>query len=173
MTLVTFPDGAEKSYSDPISIADLAVGISNRLAKDAIAGVVDDQLVDLTYVLNKDAKVKIITAKDPEGIEIIRHSCAHILAQAVQNLFPEVQVTIGPVVENGFYYDFAYKESFTEYDLLTIEKKMQEIIKQNLPIQRKTMTRDDAIKFFRDKGESYKVELVEAIPDGGARIIFL
>ncbi len=166
MPVISFPDGAKKQFDTAISVLDVARSVGARLAQEALAGDVNGKLVDLSYLIEQDATVKIITLKDPAGVEIIRHSCAHLLAQAVQALYPGVQVTIGPIVENGFYYDFAYKQPFTVEDLAVIEKKMQELAEQDLPIQRTTMSREQAIEFFKSKGEAYKVELVEAIPAG-------
>jgi threonyl-tRNA synthetase len=134
MPVISFPNGETKQFDSAISVLDVARSISERLAQEALAGDVNGQLVDLSYLISHDATVKIITTKDPISVEIIRHSCAHLLAQAVQILFPGVQVTIGPIIENGFYYDFAYKNAFTTEDLVTIEKKMQELVDQDLLI---------------------------------------
>lgn len=166
MPIISLPDGATRQFACAVTVSEIAKNISHNLANAAIAGKVNDKLVDLTFIVEQDAKVQIITAADPEGLAIIRHSCAHLLAQAVQQLYPGVQVTIGPVVEDGFYYDFAYPTGFTPEDLVIIEKKMQELVKQDLPVQRQVMTREAAIEFFAKKGENYKVELVEAIAPG-------
>jgi threonyl-tRNA synthetase len=164
MSTITFPDGSQKIFEKPISIFDIAKTISSSLAKKTLAGEVNGKLVDSSYLVSSDAKVKIITNNDEKSLEIIRHSTAHLLAQATQILYPNAQVTIGPVIENGFYYDFAYKDGFSENDLAKIEKLMQNIVKQNLKIERIEMSRDEAIKLFQDKGEAYKVEIIKDIP---------
>ena len=135
-----------------------------RSGQGALAGRVDGKLVDLSHVIDKDAQVAIITGRDAEGVEIIRHSTAHLMAQAVKELYPEAQVTIGPAIENGFYYDFSYSRPFTPEDLKAIEERMDEIVKRNIKIERIEMSRDEAVKFFTDLGEKYKAELIEAIP---------
>ncbi len=164
MPVVTLPDGSTRQFDTAVSIHDIAADIGPGLAKAALAGKVDGKLVDSSYVVDKDAQVAIVTDRDEEGLEVIRHSTAHLLAQAVKELFPDAQVTIGPVIEDGFYYDFAYKESFTPEDLAAIEKKMAELAKQNYPITRTVKSRDEAVKFFRDMGEEYKAEIIESIP---------
>ncbi len=164
MPVVTLPDGSTRQFDSAVSIHDIAADIGPGLAKAALAGKVDGKLVDTSYVVDRDAQVAIVTDRDEEGLEVIRHSTAHLLAQAVKELFPDAQVTIGPVIEDGFYYDFAYKESFTPEDLTAIEKKMVELVKQNYPITRTVKSRDDAVKFFRDMGEEYKAEIIESIP---------
>ncbi len=164
MPVVTLPDGSTRQFDSAVSIHDIAADIGLGLAKAALAGKVDGKLVDTSYVVDRDAQVAIVTDRDEEGLEVIRHSTAHLLAQAVKELFPDAQVTIGPVIEDGFYYDFAYKESFTPEDLTAIEKKMVELVKQNYPITRTVKSRDDAVKFFRDMGEEYKAEIIESIP---------
>ncbi|MFQ5644887.1 MAG: threonine--tRNA ligase [Thiogranum sp.] len=164
MPVVTLPDGSQRSFDHPVSVHEVASDIGPGLAKAALAGSVDGQMVDTAYVIDRDAALSIITERDAEGVDVIRHSTAHLLAQAVKELFPEAQVTIGPVIENGFYYDFAYKRAFTPEDLEKIEKKMAELAKQNLPVTRKVMPRDEAIAFFRDMGEEYKAEIISDIP---------
>ena len=164
MPNVTLPDGTIKSYDQSLSVADVASSIGSGLAKAAIAGEIDGQLVDTSYLIENDSNVAIITNKDDKALEVIRHSTAHLLAQATQQLFPKAQVTIGPVIDNGFYYDFAYKDGFSEQDLAKIEKKMNAIVKQNLPIERMEMTREDAVDFFKSIGEHYKAEIIESIP---------
>ena len=164
MPNVTLPDGTIKSYDHSLSVADVASSIGSGLAKAAIAGEIDGQLVDTSYLIENDSNVAIITNKDDKALEVIRHSTAHLLAQATQQLFPKAQVTIGPVIDNGFYYDFAYKDGFSEQDLAKIEKKMNAIVKQNLPIERMEMTREEAVDFFKSIGEHYKAEIIESIP---------
>ena len=164
MPNVTLPDGTVKSYDQSLTVAEVASSIGSGLAKAAIAGEVDGQLVDTSFMIEGDSDVAIITNKDEKALEVIRHSTAHLLAQATQQIYPKAQVTIGPVIDNGFYYDFAYKDGFSEQDLAKIEKKMNAIVKQNLPIERMEMTREDAIEFFKSMGEHYKAEIIESIP---------
>ena len=164
MPNVTLPDGTVKSYEQSLTVAEVASSIGSGLAKAAIAGEVDGQLVDTSYMIEGDSDVAIITNKDEKALEVIRHSTAHLLAQATQQIYPKAQVTIGPVIDNGFYYDFAYKDGFSEQDLAKIEKKMNAIVKQNLPIERMEMTREEAIEFFKSMGEHYKAEIIESIP---------
>ncbi len=164
MPNVTLPDGTVKSYDQSLTVAEVASSIGSGLAKAAIAGEVDGQLVDTSFMIEGDSDVAIITNKDEKALEVIRHSTAHLLAQATQQIYPKAQVTIGPVIDNGFYYDFAYKEGFSEQDLEKIEKKMNAIVKQNLPIERMEMTREEAVKFFKGMGEHYKAEIIESIP---------
>ena len=164
MPNVTLPDGTVKSYDQSLTVAEVASSIGSGLAKAAIAGEVDGQLVDTSFMIEDDSDVAIITNKDEKALEVIRHSTAHLLAQATQQIYPKAQVTIGPVIDNGFYYDFAYKEGFSEQDLAKIEKKMNAIVKQNLPIERMEMTREEAIEFFKSMGEHYKAEIIESIP---------
>ncbi len=164
MPVITLPDGSQRQYDQPVSVLDIAQSIGSGLAKATLAGKVDGKLVDASTVIDNDASVQIVTAKDAEGVDVIRHSTAHLLAQAVKELFPEAQVTIGPVIENGFYYDFAYQRPFTPEDLKAIEKKMQELVSKNMEIQRSVMSRDEAVKFFRNLGEEYKAEIIESIP---------
>lgn len=164
MPVITLPDGSKREFANPVSVFDVAADIGAGLAKAALAGKVNGQPVDTSFVINDDAQLAIITARDEDGVEVIRHSCAHLMAMAVQSLFPGAQVTIGPVIENGFYYDFAYERPFTSEDLEKIEKKMAELAKQNLPVSRSVMTRDDSVALFEKMGEKYKVELLSAIP---------
>ena len=164
MPNVTLPDGSVRSFASPVSVAEVAASIGAGLARAALAGKIDGQLVDTSYQIGVDASLAIITEKDGEGLELIRHSTAHLLAFAVKELFPEAQVTIGPVVENGFYYDFAYKRPFTPEDLAAIEKRMAELSKRDIPVTREVWARDEAVKFFLGLGEKYKAELIAAIP---------
>ena len=164
MPTVTLPDGSQRQYDHAITLMDVAASIGAGLAKATLAGKVDGELVDASFLIEKDVSVVIITERDEEALEIIRHSTAHLLAQAVKSLFPSAQVTIGPVIEDGFYYDFAYEKSFTPEDLTAIEKKMSDLVSQNLPITRSVMVREEAIEFFRGLGEHYKAEIIEAIP---------
>ena len=164
MPNVTLPDGTVKSYDESLTVAQVASSIGSGLAKAAIAGEVDGHLVDTSFMIEADSDVAIITNKDERALEVIRHSTAHLLAQATQQIYPKAQVTIGPVIDNGFYYDFAYKDGFSEQDLAKIEKKMNAIVKQNLPIERMEMTREEAVKFFKGMGEHYKAEIIESIP---------
>jgi threonyl-tRNA synthetase len=166
MPVITLPDGSHREYPQPVTVADIAVSIGPGLARAALAGRVNGKLVDTSFRVEQDAEVAIITDKSPEGIEIIRHSTAHLLAQAVKELFPEAQVTIGPVIENGFYYDFAFKRGFTQEDLAKIEQRMHEIAKRDYPVSRTVMPRDEAIGFFRGLGEEYKAKIIEDIPAG-------
>jgi threonyl-tRNA synthetase len=164
MPVITLPDGSQRSYAEPLTVAKIAADIGAGLAKAALAGKVDGQLVDTSYRVDHDAKVAIVTDRDPEGLEVIRHSTAHLLAQAVKQLFPEAQVTIGPVIEDGFYYDFAYKRPFTPEDLAAIEERMRELSKADYQVNRRVMARDDAVQFFKDQGEHYKAEIIAGIP---------
>jgi threonyl-tRNA synthetase len=164
MPIITLPDGSQKKFDAPVTVDAVAASIGAGLRKAALAGSVDGRLVDCSFAIAGDAKLRIITAKDPEGLEILRHSTAHLLANAVQELYPDAQVTIGPVIEDGFYYDFAYKRPFTPEDLAAIEKRMNEIVAQDLPVHRKVMARDEAVAFFKSIGEYYKAEIIGAIP---------
>jgi threonyl-tRNA synthetase len=164
MPKVTLPDGTLKSFDKAITVADVASSIGSGLARAALAGEVDGQLVDTSFLIENDVNLSIITNKDEKALEIIRHSTAHLLAQATQQIYPKAQVTIGPVIDNGFYYDFSYTKGFSEQDLAKIEKKMNAIVKQNLPIERQEMPRDDAIKLFKSMGENYKAEIISSIP---------
>ena len=166
MPNITLPDGSVKKYNQAVSIADVAKDIGEGLARAALAGKIQDQLVDLSYEIAEDTNLSIITSKSPESLDVIRHSTAHLLAQAVKTIFPDVQVTIGPVIEDGFYYDFSYKRPFTPEDLAQIEKKMSELAKQNLEINRKVMQRQAAIDYFESIGEKYKSEIISSIPEG-------
>jgi len=163
---IRLPDGSTRSYKNTITVAQVALDIGEGLARAALAGKVNNCLVDLSYEINNDSDLAIITSKNPEGLEIIRHSSAHLLAHAVKDIFPEAQVTIGPVIEDGFYYDFSYKRAFTPEDLAIIEKKMLELAKQNLQVERKLLPRDKAIEYFNSIGENYKSEIIQSIPEG-------
>ena len=165
MPEIRLPDGSTRSYSKNITVADVALDIGEGLARAALAGKVGDQLVDLSYEISSDSNLSIITARDQEGIDVIRHSTAHLLAYAVKELFPDAQVTIGPVIDNGFYYDFSYKRPFTPEDLSTIEKKMAELAKKDFTVERIVMDRKEAIKHFKGIKEEYKSEIIKSIPD--------
>jgi threonyl-tRNA synthetase len=164
MIKITLPDSSVREFNDSVSVSDIAFDIGEGLGRAAIAGQVDGVLVDLSHEINQDALVSIITAKNPEGLDIIRHSTAHLLAYAVKELFPEAQVTIGPTIQDGFYYDFSYHRAFTPEDLISIEKKMTELVKNDYPVRREVMARDKAIDFFKNQGEHYKAELISSIP---------
>ncbi|WP_041675243.1 threonine--tRNA ligase [Ramlibacter tataouinensis] len=166
MIHITLPDGSRREYPGPVTVADVAASIGPGLAKAAIAGKVDGKVVDTTYTIAKDSPVSIITAKDAEGLDVIRHSTAHLLAYAVKELFPEAQVTIGPVIDNGFYYDFAYKRPFTPEDLAAIEKRMAELAAKDEPVTRRVLPRDQAVEHFKAMGEQYKAEIIGSIPAG-------
>lgn len=166
MPVITLPDGSQRSFDAPLSVLAVAADIGAGLAKATLAGKVDGQLVDASHLLDRDVSLSIVTAKDEEGLDIIRHSSAHLMAQAVKQLFPDVQVTIGPTVENGFYYDFASPRPFTPEDLQAIDAKMQELIRQDIPVERSTLPRDEAIAFFKGMGEAYKAEIIASIPAG-------
>jgi len=166
MPIVTLPDGSRREYSSPLSIAEVAADIGAGLAKAALAGKIDGKLVDTSYRIDHDVNLAIITDKDEDGLEIVRHSTAHLLAQAVKQLYPQAQVTIGPVIDDGFYYDFAYAPGFSESDLEKIEQRMEELAKKDIPVSRSVMPRDEAVKFFRDMGEEYKARIIEDIPKG-------
>ena len=164
MPQITLPDGSKRDYQRPVSVAAIAESIGPGLARAALAGRVDGTLVDTSFSIDDDAEVAIVTAQDDDGLEILRHSCAHLMAQAVQRLYPEAQVTIGPVVEDGFFYDFAFERAFTPEDLQAIEQAMHDIVKENLPVQRSVLSRDEAISLFHKMGEEYKVEIIKGIP---------
>src|ERR1700675_3940397 len=166
MPVITLPDGSQKHFVHPVSVAEVAQGIGPVLAKAALAGKLNGRLVDTSALIDRDASLSIVTDKDPDGLDIIRHSTAHLLANAVQELFPDAQVTIGPVIENGFYYDFAYKRPFSTEDLAAIEKRMAEIAAKDLPVHRRVLPRDEAIAHFKKLGEHYKAEIIAAIPAG-------
>ncbi len=166
MPVITLPDGSQREFAQPVTVADAAQSIGTGLARSALAGKVNGRLVDTSFRIEADAQLSIITDKDADGVEIIRHSTAHLLAYAVKGLFPEAQVTIGPTIENGFYYDFAYSRPFTPEDLTAIEKRMSELAKREIPISREVWKRDDATEFFKSIGEHYKAELIAAIPAG-------
>ncbi|MGV3656110.1 MAG: threonine--tRNA ligase [Noviherbaspirillum sp.] len=166
MVSVRLPDGSQRQFEAPVTVAQVAASIGAGLAKAALAGKVDGRLVDTSYLIERDADLAIVTDKDPEGLEVIRHSTAHLLAYAVKELFPDAQVTIGPVIENGFYYDFSYKRPFTPEDLAAIEKKMAELAKKDEPVERKVLPRDEAVAYFKSIGEDYKAEIIASIPAG-------
>jgi len=166
MPVITLPDGSQKQFEQAVTVMDVATDIGPGLAKATLAGEVDGQLVDASFEITGDASVRIITAKDEEGLEIIRHSTAHVLAQATERVFPESQFTIGPVIENGFYYDFAYEPGFKPEDLNRIASEMRRLIKDALPIKRIVKSRGEAIQFFRQQGEEYKAQIIESIPEG-------
>lgn len=164
MPCITLPDGSQRSFAQPVTVFEVAQSIGTGLARAALAGKVDGRLVDTTFVISSDAVLSIITDRDEEGLEIIRHSTAHLLAHAVKELFPEAQVTIGPVIENGFYYDFSYAHSFAPDDLAALESRMTELAKRDIPVVRKELPRDEAVAFFKHIGELYKAEIIESIP---------
>ena len=164
MPTITLPDGSQRRFDHAVTVHDVAAAIGPGLAKAALAGKVDGKLVDTSHLIDRDAALAIVTERDGEGLEVIRHSCAHLLAQAVKQLFPEAQVTIGPVIEDGFYYDFSFKRPFTPEDLAAIEKRMQELAAQDLKVVRTEMAREEAIPFFRKMGEEYKARIIEDIP---------
>src|SRR6056300_361588 len=164
MVAITLPDGSQKTFDSPVTVLQVAESIGPGLAKAALAGKVNGEAVDVSYLIEADTELSIITGRDDEGLEIIRHSCAHLMANAVQNLFPEAQVTIGPVIENGFFYDFAYERPFTPEDLQAIEKEMTRLTRENIPVARSVMSRAEAKALFSDMGEKYKVEIMESIP---------
>ena len=164
MLEVTLPDGSKRQYDAALSVAQIAESIGAGLAKAALAGRINGELVDLSTMVERDAEIAIITERDSDGLEVIRHSCAHLMAQAVQRLFPAAQVTIGPVIEDGFFYDFAFERPFTPEDLEAIEKAMGDIVKEGLEVHRSVMSRDEAVSMFKAMGEEYKVEIIESIP---------
>ena len=166
MLVVTLPDGSKREFEASVRVLDVAQSIGAGLAKAALAGIVDGTIVDLSYVIDQDSHLAIVTDKSPEALEIVRHSTAHLLAYAVKELFPEAQVTIGPVIENGFYYDFSYHRAFTPEDLGALEKKMLELAKEDEPVIRTVLPRDEAVKFFKGQGEHYKAEIIGSIPQG-------
>jgi threonyl-tRNA synthetase len=164
MLTVSLPDGSKRQFDAPLTVAAVAASIGAGLAKAALAGKVDGTVVDTSFMIEQDAELAIITDKDPEGLDVIRHSAAHLLAYAVKSLFPDAQVTIGPVIDNGFYYDFSYKRPFTPEDLVAIEKKMAELAKKDEPVTRRVLPRDQAIDYFKSIGEAYKAEIIGSIP---------
>ena len=165
MPTITLPDNSRREYARQLTVLQVAESIGPGLARATLAGVVNDRLVDASHMIAADSTLRIITDRDPEGLHIIRHSSAHLMAQAVKALYPEAQVTIGPVIEDGFYYDYAYEPGFTPDDLIRIEKKMEELARADLPVSRSEKSRDEAIEFFRAIGEEYKARIIEAIPD--------
>ena len=165
MPVVTLPDGSQRPFDHPVTVDEVAASIGAGLRKAALAGRVNGKLVDTSYLIDSDASLAIVTEKDPDGIDVIRHSTAHLLAQAVKELFPDAQVTIGPVIDDGFYYDFSYKRPFTTEDLAAIEAKMTELAKADQKVSRRVMPRDEAVKFFTGLGEVYKAEIIASIPD--------
>lgn len=164
MLNITLPDGSQRQFPGPVTVAEVAASIGTGLAKAALAGKVDGRVVDTSYRMEQDAALAIVTAKDADGLDVIRHSTAHLLAYAVKTLFPEAQVTIGPVIDNGFYYDFSYKRPFTPEDLTAIEKKMTELANKDEPVVRRVLPRDEAVAYFKELGEHYKAELIASIP---------
>jgi threonyl-tRNA synthetase len=164
MPVITLPDGSRRSFEQPVTVSEVAASIGAGLARAALAGKVDGRLVDTSYLISTDAQLSIITGKDDDGLELIRHSTAHLLAYAVKELFPEAQVTIGPVIENGFYYDFSYSRPFTPEDLDAIEKRMAELARKDIPVTRKVLPRDEAVAYFKGIGEHYKAEIIASIP---------
>jgi threonyl-tRNA synthetase len=165
MLNITLPDGSQRQFPGPVTVAEVAASIGTGLAKAALGGKIGDKIVDTSHQITTDSPLAIVTAKDPEGLELIRHSTAHLLAYAVKDLFPDAQVTIGPVIENGFYYDFAYKRPFTPEDLAAIEKRMTALASKDEPIVRRVLPRDEAVAHFKALGEHYKAELIGSIPD--------
>ena len=172
MANITLPDGKTIKFDKPVTGSEVAEKISKSLAKQALVMSVNGELRDLYYTIKEDSSVKIFTAKDPEGLEVIRHDTAHIMAMAVQELYPGTQVTIGPVIENGFYYDFARKEPFTSEDLNKIEKRMSEIVDKNVKTKREVWAREKAINHFKKIGEKYKAEIIESIPENEELTIY-
>jgi len=164
MVQITLPDGSQREFPGPVTVADVALSIGAGLAKAALAGKVDGRVVDTSFTIDRNAQLAIITGKDADGLEVIRHSTAHLLAYAVKELFPEAQVTIGPVIENGFYYDFSFSRSFTPEDLVAIEKRMAELANKDEPVVRRVLPRDDAVAYFKNMGEHYKAEIIASIP---------
>ncbi|MEF8753656.1 MAG: threonine--tRNA ligase [Accumulibacter sp.] len=164
MPVVTLPDGSQRDFAQPVTVAEVAQAIGAGLARAALAGKVDGRLVDTSYLISSDAQLGIVTDRDAEGLDVIRHSTAHLMAYAVKELFPSAQVTIGPVIENGFYYDFAFERPFTLDDLAAIERRMSDLARRDLPVQREVWPRDQAVAFFKSIGEHYKAELIDAIP---------
>ena len=164
MVQITLPDGSQREFPGPVTVAEVAMSIGAGLAKAALAGKVDGNVVDTSFTIERNAQLAIITGKDADGLEVIRHSTAHLLAYAVKELFPEAQVTIGPVIENGFFYDFSFSRSFTPEDLIAIEKRMTELANKDEPVVRRVLPRDDAVAYFKNMGEHYKAEIIASIP---------
>ena len=164
MPSIRLPDGSIKSFDKPATVAEVAASIGAGLARAALAGRVDGKLVDTSFVIDHDADLAVVTEKDADGVDILRHSTAHLLAHAVKELYPDAQVTIGPVIEDGFYYDFSYKRPFTPEDLTAIEKRMTEIARRDIKVERQVWNRDKAVDFFKDQGEEYKAKIIAAIP---------
>ncbi|MFA6179516.1 MAG: threonine--tRNA ligase [Candidatus Methylopumilus sp.] len=164
MPVIRLPDGSERSFDAPVTVAEVAASIGAGLARAALAGKVNGNLVDTSYLISENADLAIVTERDADGLEVIRHSTAHLLAYAVKELFPDAQVTIGPVIENGFFYDFSYKRPFTPEDLVAIEARMAELAKRDIPVTRKVLPRDEAVAYFKSIGENYKAEIIESIP---------
>ncbi|HIN69103.1 MAG TPA: threonine--tRNA ligase, partial [Methylococcales bacterium] len=172
MPVITLPDGSKRPFNGAVTVMEVAQSIGRGLAKATLAGKIDGALVDASTVIEQDATLQLITAKDDEGVEVIRHSTAHLLAQAVKQLFPSAQVTIGPVIENGFFYDFSFERPFTPEDLLKIEKKMAELVAKDYPVTRDVKSRDDAVTFFRSIAEDYKAEIIASIPANEALSLY-
>ncbi|HSH85511.1 MAG TPA: threonine--tRNA ligase [Guyparkeria sp.] len=172
MPIITLPDGSQRTFDHPVTLAEVAADIGPGLAKAAIAGKIDGELVDLSRTVEGDAHIAIVTARDQEGVEVIRHSTAHLMAQAVKQLYPEAQVTIGPVIDQGFYYDFAFHRPFNDEDLEKIEARMHELAAKGDELERHVMSRDEAVRFFKDLGEDYKVEIIEDIPSDEALSLY-
>ena len=166
MIQITLPDGSQRSFPTAPTVADVASSIGAGLAKAALGGKVDGKLVDTSFLIEKDSRVAIVTGKDADGLELIRHSTAHLLAYAVKDLFPQAQVTIGPVIENGFFYDFSFSRPFTPEDLERIEKRMAELASKDEPVVRRVLPRDEAVAYFKGLGEDYKAEIISSIPPG-------
>src|SRR3954463_7649700 len=164
MPVVTLPDGSQRRFEKPVTVDEVAADIGAGLRKAALAGRVNGKLVDTSHLISNDVELAIVTEKDPDGIDVIRHSTAHLLAQAVKQLFPQAQVTIGPVIEDGFYYDFSYSRPFTTEDLAAIEARMHELSKLDQQVSRREMSRDAAVAHFRNLGENYKAEIIASIP---------
>ena len=166
MLNITLPDGSQRQFPAPVTVGEVAASIGAGLAKAALGGKVDGQLVDLSHRIEADARLAIVTDRDADGLEMIRHSTAHLLAYAVKELFPEAQVTIGPVIEHGFYYDFAYKRPFTPGDLAAIEARMTDLARKDEKVERRVLPRDEAVAHFKGLGEHYKAEIIASIPEG-------
>ena len=166
MPTITLPDGTQKEFADSVTIQQVAASIGPGLAKATIAGRIDGQLADACVDLVEDAKLEIVTSKDADGVDIIRHSFAHLMGHAVKQLYPTAKMAIGPVIENGFYYDIEFERPFTPEDLAAIEKRMQVLIKQDYEVVREVVSRDQAVETFKQRGEDYKVEIASEIPDG-------